>query len=123
MYDFYFAPDGFNFDVCCTDEPFVDDINLETFNADKRAADFYDILMHMKDHYKTNHLFQVMGGDFNYMNARMYYDSLEKMMNYINSHYPDVTMMYSTPSNYVDAVNALNVEWPTKYDDMFPYAD
>jgi hypothetical protein len=24
---------------------------------------------------------------------------------------------------YVDAVNALNIKWPTKYDDMFPYAD
>jgi hypothetical protein len=24
---------------------------------------------------------------------------------------------------YVDAVNAENIEWPTKYDDMFPYAD
>ena len=24
---------------------------------------------------------------------------------------------------YIDAVNAADLEWPTKYDDMFPYAD
>ena len=34
-----------------------------------------------------------------------------------------MTLMYSTPSNFVDAIKTLNVTWPTKYDDMFPYAD
>ena len=24
---------------------------------------------------------------------------------------------------YIDAIAAQNIEWPTKYDDMFPYAD
>ena len=24
---------------------------------------------------------------------------------------------------YIDSLNAVNFEWPTKYDDMFPYAD
>ena len=24
---------------------------------------------------------------------------------------------------YVDAIAAENIEWPTKYDDLFPYAD
>ncbi len=30
---------------------------------------------------------------------------------------------YSTPSRYLDALANANVKWPTKYDDMFPYAD
>jgi len=24
---------------------------------------------------------------------------------------------------YIDAIAAQNIEWPTKYDDLFPYAD
>ena len=31
---------------------------------------------------------------------------------------------YSTPSNYIDAIRQdKNIEWPVKYDDMFPYSD
>jgi alpha-mannosidase len=31
--------------------------------------------------------------------------------------------MYSTPYTYIKALQSLDVTWPTKYDDMFPYAD
>ena len=31
--------------------------------------------------------------------------------------------MYSTPSTYLNALRANQTSWPTKYDDMFPYAD
>lgn len=33
---------------------------------------------------------------------------------------------YSTPSRYIDGISQgsnANLVWPTKYDDMFPYAD
>ena len=32
-------------------------------------------------------------------------------------------MKYSTPSMYIDAIAAQDIAWPTKYDDLFPYAD
>jgi len=35
----------------------------------------------------------------------------------------NIELIYSTPSMYVDAIAAENIEWPTKYDDLFPYAD
>ena len=43
----------------------------------------------------------------------------------MNNKYPDIKLIYSTPGMYIDAVNraAPNMTWPTKYDDMFPYAD
>ena len=34
-----------------------------------------------------------------------------------------MTLLYSTPSQYIDALKEENIEWPVKYDDMFPYAD
>ena len=35
----------------------------------------------------------------------------------------NIEFIYSTPSIYVDALAEANIIWPTKYDDMFPYAD
>lgn len=32
-------------------------------------------------------------------------------------------MIYSTPSEYIDALINSNITWPVRYDDMFPYAD
>lgn len=50
-----------------------------------------------------------MGDDFNYMNAEMYFASMDKLIKNFNSNYDDVTIQYSTPSNYIDAIAALNV--------------
>jgi lysosomal alpha-mannosidase len=123
LYQHYSAPNGFCFDVRCNDDPFVDDITLETYNADLKVAQFYDWVMHMKEHYQTNHLFITMGDDFCYMNAQMYFQSMDKLITHFNAKYPNITLLYSTPSDYIDAIKSLDVEWPTKYDDMFPYAD
>lgn len=35
----------------------------------------------------------------------------------------NIELIYSTPSIYIDAIAAENIEWPSKYDDLFPYAD
>ena len=46
------------------------------------------------------------------------------MIAYMNKHHSDkYHFRYSTPSNYIDALAKLEVAWPTKYDDLFPYAD
>ena len=63
------------------------------------------------------------GADFAYGNAKLTYDSLNNLITYFNDHYDDMTLLYSTPSQYIDALKEENIEWPVKYDDMFPYAD
>jgi hypothetical protein len=45
-----------------------------------------------------------MGGDFAYANARMNFWSMDNLVRYFNSHYDDVTLIYSTPSEYLDAL-------------------
>ena len=48
------------------------------------------------------------------------------MMAFWNQNMMELTnieLIYSTPSIYVDAIAAEQISWPTKYDDMFPYAD
>jgi hypothetical protein len=67
-----------------------------------------------------------MGDDFRFQNAHMYFASSDNMINYWNEHMiedTNIELMYSTPQMYVDSLAASNLEWPTKYDDMFPYAD
>ena len=37
------------------------------------------------------------------------------MIKYMNENYGDKYFLrYSTPSDYIDAINKHNVEWPTK---------
>jgi hypothetical protein len=41
----------------------------------------------------------------------------------MNKHHGDKYFLkYSTPSNYVDALAKLNITWPVKKDDGFPYS-
>ena len=48
---------------------------------------------------------------------------MDKLIAYFNEHYTDMTLHYSTPSHYIEDLQRENIKWPTKYDDMFPYAD
>ena len=77
----------------------------------------------MAPHYRTNHILVPMGGDFMYANAHMNFLSMDRLIKYFNSKVQNIKLMYSTPGEYIKAIGALNVEWPTKYTDMFPYAD
>ena len=77
----------------------------------------------MSKHYRGSNLFIPWGSDFAYGNAQLTYDSLNNLITYFNDHYDDMTLLYSTPSQYIDALKEENIEWPVKYDDMFPYAD
>jgi hypothetical protein len=46
------------------------------------------------------------------------------MISWMNDKHGDqYKFVYSTPSQYVDALDKRNIEWPTKYDDGFPYAE
>ena len=67
-----------------------------------------------------------MGDDFRYQDAHQYFMSSGSLIDYYNENIgklANIELVYSTPSMYVDAVNADALTWTTKYDDMFPYAD
>jgi len=120
----YFSPPGFDPDIFASDPPFEADARLETFNAETVAKQFDEYLQDYSTLYATDHLFVLFGEDFTYVNAEQNYESLDAMIDYFNAHWSDkYTFQYSTPSDYLNAVNALNHTWPTKYDDMFPYSD
>lgn len=83
----YFPPDYFGFDTLDADDvngPFIDDDSLSTFNADYKAASFVEYVLEMRNHYLTNHVMMPMGGDFEYSNAHIYFDSIDRMIRYTN---------------------------------------
>jgi len=58
------------------------------------------------------------------MDAFQNFQQLDRLIEYMNKNHGDEFLLkYSTPSQYIDAVKANNISWPTKYDDLMPYAD
>ena len=110
LYNHYSAPSGFNFDTYSTDDPIVDDPTLSTYNVVTKAAQFRDFIVHQAAHYKnTGHLLVVMGEDFQYSNAASNFESMDKLIKGFNSIYGDIQLVYSTPSEYLNAIRSLNV--------------
>lgn len=67
-----------------------------------------------------------MGDDFRFNYAYWYFENSDKIIQYYNENegaQNNIRLIYSTPSMYVAALAAQNISWPTKYDDIFPYAD
>jgi hypothetical protein len=83
----------------------------------------YNYTIDMSSHYRGNHLLVPMGCDFSFMNARQNFQSYDNLIEYFNSNYDDVTLLYSTPQTYLDALKAQDITWPSKTTDMMPYAD
>jgi len=49
---------------------------------------------------------------------------MDNMIEYMNENYSDKYIFkYSTPSQYVRELNALNHTFPSKTDDLFPLVD
>ena len=72
MQDHYSYPSGFKYDENnFSDEPTVADKTLETFNADEKAAQMWQYVKHMQQHYRGSNLFIPWGDDFTYGNAHL----------------------------------------------------
>lgn len=123
-YYHYEAPPSFCFDQNCDDEPIMDDPRLEEYNIDERAKTFVTYFKNMALHYRHADLMHTMGSDFQYSNAHKYFKNVDKLIKYINAH-PEwgVNIFYSTPSKYIKSINKLNIPYPLKTDDFWPYAD
>lgn len=123
LFNHYEAPPGFTFEIDAGDPLFIVDKKSKDFNAEDRAQ---ALLQHLDDrvkHYVTDDIFCLFGSDFQYKAAAWNYRNLDAMIDYMNENHGDKYFFrYSTPSDYVDILAEKEIAWPTKYDDMFPYA-
>ncbi|XP_033224967.1 lysosomal alpha-mannosidase-like [Belonocnema kinseyi] len=123
LYNTYSPPDGFCFDILCSDEPLIDDHEIPDYNIDRRVEQFLAFVNKQAKAYKTNNVIITMGNDFNYQNADTWFTNLDKLIKYTNQRNGSTHhAIYSTPSCYLKAVNNKNSLWTTKSDDFFPYA-
>jgi hypothetical protein len=127
MRDGYSSPTGFEWDPNYVEyHPFVTDKRFTSYNADTKILAAKNYIELINEGYRGNHHMIPFGTDFAYSNAKPGFDNLDRFIEAFNS-YPgneNITVMYSTPGQYLDALNnQTNVSWPVKYDDMFPYAD
>ena len=59
-------------------------------------------------HQLHNHLLVMFGDDFTYKVAGCNFENMDRMIQYMNLHYPEkYTFKYSTPSEYIDEVFKL----------------
>lgn len=83
-----------------------------------------DYINDMLENYRGTEMYMPFGCDFTFANAAMNFENMDRMIEWFNKHNTaNMRMFYSTPGQYIDALKTQNITWPTKYDDMFPYAD
>mmetsp|Transcript_15058 Transcript_15058/g.23299 ORF Transcript_15058/g.23299 Transcript_15058/m.23299 type:complete len:163 (-) Transcript_15058:1885-2373(-) len=97
---------------------------MNTYNVDEMMGKWDDFIAGYRENFATNEIMVLWGGDFQWYDAEMFYNSLDRMIHYINEHYKEkYTLKYSTVSDYIDAIHKLDHTWPVKTEDMFPYSD
>uniref|UniRef100_A0A914C2F7 alpha-mannosidase n=1 Tax=Acrobeloides nanus TaxID=290746 RepID=A0A914C2F7_9BILA len=124
FYAHYNMPGGFNFDIMGNDDPIQDNPNLENYNLDEKLSTFVNDLITYNKSMLHNHIMILMGDDFTYQDANMWFTNLDKLIKHLNQNYSNIlTASYSTPTCYAQAIKSIStIQWPQKYTDFFPYA-
>jgi len=124
---FYMSPNEMNFnDNSGWDGKYVvDDKKNPDYNVDKLADDFAKMVVQRIAWFRHKKLLIPFGNDFAHWQAVNSFVNMDKLIRYVNAnsdHY-GITMKYAHVSDYVNAVHALNIEWPVFEGDFFPYND
>ncbi|KAJ4462635.1 putative Lysosomal alpha-mannosidase [Paratrimastix pyriformis] len=116
----YCMPKGFDFEGDPYNNPPITPANVKD-----RAQVLVDECKSRSTMFRHNHLLLPFGCDFSWQNATVMYENMDALIAYVNAHSAElgVDMAYSTLSEYVDAVHALNMTWSRYSEDFFPYAD
>jgi hypothetical protein len=87
----YIPPQGFDFDMVpiWQDPVWQSDETYTTYNGDSEAKKLIDFVEDYAKYYATNHLFLLFGMDFQFMNAFQNYESMDRMIAYMNEHHSD----------------------------------
>tara|TARA_R110002050_G_scaffold116839_2_gene233339 strand:- start:1330 stop:3462 length:2133 start_codon:yes stop_codon:yes gene_type:complete len=95
-------------------------------NGLKRAAQFVSIARVRAKEYRTSKILVPIGNDFRYQNATKQFENYDKLIKIINEnqHLFNVTVHYSTLSQYFESLSELSTSWPVKNSlgDYYPYA-
>ena len=132
----YGPPSGFCWDQFCSDEPMMDDKELEDYNVDSRVSEFVDKLWDQASKAKGDSIMLTMGSDFQYENAFEWFRNMDSIIKNTNSYakngkiaadpsgdFDTLEVFYSNPNKYTLDRNKEQLTWEVKEDDFFPYSD
>nr|XP_044995358.1 lysosomal alpha-mannosidase-like [Jaculus jaculus] len=123
----YNPPENLCWDVLCADQYVVDDPQSPEYNAKELVSYFLQLASAQGRYYRTNHTMMTMGSDFQYENANMWFENMDKLIRLVNAQQQAngswVNVLYSTPACYLWELNKAQLTWSVKDDDFFPYAD
>lgn len=105
--------------------PIVDDKERSDYNAPDRAHEFINYAMELASVYQEENILYPMGADLAYQNAGQTFKNIEKLIDWINKNQCDplVTYKMSTPSEYINAINAEKKKYTVFKDDLLPFVD
>ena len=119
MLQFYSYPPGFGFEG--DKKTWITPANIEA-----RAQAFADFIKKKSAGYATNSLLVPFGSDFQYTQASINYENMDKLMAYMNTEANmakfGMRLQYSTPTYYMETLHAKRAEWELKVDDFESYA-
>lgn len=81
----YGPPTGFCFDWFCNDAPMIDDPNMIDFNIPQRVQEFLNQISYQAAFTLGNELMITMGSDFQYENAREWFENTDKLIKAVNA--------------------------------------
>ena len=96
---------------------------LHGLDAKLLADELVSILKKRLQWFKTDQLLLPFGGDFNFKIAGAQFTVMDAIMKYINANSSiyNLTMRYSTLSEYFDGVMTSGVTYETRSSDFYPY--
>ena len=74
------------------------------FNGDEKTDLFTHWIYEQLAMYQGDEIFVYFGCDFTFANARYNFKPLDRFIKYFNDHVPNITVFYSTPGKYIDAI-------------------
>ena len=105
----------------------MDDMHrVNDFNVDHYSDKFYKYLVDNGSNQKNNHLLQLLGCDFSWYKGGNKFENFDRIVRYINNNkdtYQNISLYYSTPSEYYTYLSRKNTTYSVKMDDFFPYND
>ena len=118
LYNHYNSPRDFDFEAK----------GVRGVTVPKRRAQ--RLVAEMRDRakvYQTHNILMMFGDDFRFVHAEKQFVNIEKLMRYINEKEKGISIKFSTPSEYFDAVHAAaavtSAKFPTFAGDFYPYSD
>ena len=132
----YGPPEGFCFDNFCSDEPMMDDPDLEGYNVGSKVAAFAAAAYEQANEARGTHIMMTMGSDFQYENSEVWFRNLDSVIRNTNEYndkgkieddphgrFGGIKVFYSNPELYTAAKHEDDLTWEVKTDDFFPYSD